>query len=192
MIRTGFIFFSAAINVGGKTLSILQSLQKQIDNGIFLHKKYFLYYSRLRIISQSLDHAIKITMLLLITLLGMVTGLTTFVAIRFHEKYSMGMVVLDGLSGIAFLLFLDVILRTFGRCDEMCKHFLRCCKSVELLCGMSREEKKLYLKEVDSLPRLILPVGVGQFRLTRLTKESKARIWSFIVERIVNVLVAFR
>lgn len=189
--RTGFLFFSATMNTGAKTLSIFHSLQEQIQRGVFLHKKYFLYYSRIRIISQSVDHAIKITLLLLITLLGLITCITTFVAIRFSDKYSVGMTVLDGINGIAFLLFLEVILRTFGRCDKMCRRFLRCCKNVEPLCGMSREKRRVYLKRVDSLPRLTLPVGVGQFRLIRLTKDSKANILFYLTGIIGNALITF-
>lgn len=185
---------SATINAAERISVILHCLQKLLCRREDLfHKKYFRYYSRLRIISQSVDSEVKISMVLNLTSLGVLICGTTFVVVHLHEKYSAGMITIYGCVAVVFFMMLGILLNLFGRCDEMCRNFLRSCKNpVMLLGGMSLEERKVYLREVAALPRLILPVGVGQFRLIKLTDDNKARILFYIVDRIANVLIAFR
>lgn len=184
-----FCFF-AAVNVAGKTFCILESLQKRVlhKNGVFLHKQC---YSRVRIISQSVDSAVKLSVLLMITSLAMIISTSAFIVIRLHGQYSTGMLVIDGIGAVGFLFLVDVLLTLCGRCDSMCRNYLRCCKNPELLGEMSRQERKVYLREVESLPKLIVAAGLGQFRLTNITKDNKAILLFYLGEHIVNVLIAF-
>lgn len=191
LFRITMFSLSLLVNGGGKMFSILHSLYKNrtCKRMIFLHKAY---YSRLQIISQSVEPPLKISMAFIITALGMITCTSTLIVVRLHGKFQTGMTIVDACCAIFLLLLLDVILTLFGRCGDMCDKFLRGCKNSEVLGRMTGMERKLYLKEVDSLPRLVLAVGFGQFTLIRIRKGSKAKVLFYIVDRIVNVLAAFR
>ncbi|OXA47865.1 hypothetical protein Fcan01_17059 [Folsomia candida] len=191
LVRMMLFLFSLLVNVGAKTFSILHSLKKKqiCKSGLFLHKAY---YSRVRIISQSVEPALKITLFVILTSFGLVTCATTFIVVRLHRKFRIGMTLFDGYISVNFLFLLGEVLTKFGRCDDVCKKFLRGCKNSEVLSKISRKERRAYLKEVASMQRLVLEVGVGQFTLARIKKGSKAKIMFYIFERIVNVLIAFR
>ncbi|OXA48326.1 hypothetical protein Fcan01_16904 [Folsomia candida] len=193
LIRTFLFCASSAINASAKAFSILLSLQKQVTDGVSLRKKCsFLYYSRFRIISQSVDSAVSISIVIIITSVGMMVCTATFIAVRLHKKYSTGMILINGFGAVVFLLLLDMLLTLFGRCDEICRNFLWGCKNAKMLGMLIPWERKAYLKEVNSLPRWILYAGTGKFRLTKVTKEGKVGILFYVAERIVNVLIAFR
>ncbi|OXA47882.1 hypothetical protein Fcan01_16930 [Folsomia candida] len=174
LVRILLLNFITGINAGQKSCTILHCLQKQMQNRAASYKKYFLDYSRFRIISQSVDHALRISMLLLLIAIGMVTCATTFIIFRLHGQYSTGMVVINGCGTIGFNHLLDMLLRIFGRCDDMCRNFLQSSKNPGLLGRMSCHERRVYLRVLAGLPRWILIGRMGQFTLIRVTKESKA------------------
>ncbi|OXA47881.1 hypothetical protein Fcan01_16931 [Folsomia candida] len=87
--RILILYLSGLINASQKASNILHTLQKKVRrNGVFFHKKYFLYYSRLRIISQSVYSEVMIFMVQILAVLGMVICTSTFIVVRLHGKFS--------------------------------------------------------------------------------------------------------
>lgn len=93
LFRVALFSLSVLVNAGGKMFSILHSLHKKqilCKNVPLLHKTY---YSRLQIISQSVEPAIKISMVAVITSLAMVTCTMTLIVVRLHGKFKSGLLL---------------------------------------------------------------------------------------------------
>lgn len=187
-VRIFVFFISAATNLGAKATSILQKL---IEIGPNQGQKRFQYYNRFRIISQSVENAVKLSVVLILAAVGVMLCGFAFLLVRLYGRGSHLMFVINGFTVILSVLILELLLTMFGKCDALCRIFFRCCKNERHLVGKSGCRRTVYRKKVRSLRLLILPVGLGQFSLSRITKDSKSSILFYLVEIIGNVLIAF-